>query len=262
MEEDRESRYRWLRLNTKLPKTFGSPTRVIATCVAKFLFSQVIAEALVGLILTATNSSTGGAASLLESAPAQFFYVLLAELGAVLFVFYVLKRRGLSLSKIGLGRRPQVKDVGKALLGFGIFFLLLIVSGLLVSLLFPQLNADQTQDVGFNDLKTSLDYTIAFVALVFLPPIGEEILVRGYLYSGLRTYWKILPAMVVTSLIFGAAHLQTGSGVELLWIAAIDTFVLSVVLVYLRENTGALYAGMLVHGLNNMIAFGVHFRGL
>jgi membrane protease YdiL (CAAX protease family) len=32
------------------------------------------------------------------------------------------------------------------------------------------------------------------------------------------------------------------------------------VLCFLRERTGALYAGMLVHMLNNLIAFGVHFK--
>jgi membrane protease YdiL (CAAX protease family) len=56
--------------------------------------------------------------------------------------------------------------------------------------------------------------------------------------------------------------LQTGQGASLLWAAGVDTFVLSLVLVYLREKTGALYAGMLVHSLNNLIAFGVHFHGL
>jgi membrane protease YdiL (CAAX protease family) len=40
-----------------------------------------------------------------------------------------------------------------------------------------------------------------------------------------------------------------------MWAAAFDTFILSVVLVYLREKTGALYAGMLVHMLNNLLAF-------
>jgi membrane protease YdiL (CAAX protease family) len=59
----------------------------------------------------------------------------------------------------------------------------------------------------------------------------------------------------MTSFIFGAAHLELGSGSPLVWGAAIDTFLLSVVLVYLREKTGALYAGMLVHMLNNLIAF-------
>jgi membrane protease YdiL (CAAX protease family) len=85
-------------------------------------------------------------------------------------------------------------------------------------------------------------------------------LVRGYLYSGLRKSWKFLPALLVTSLLFGLAHLQLGSGAAVLWAAGVDTFTLSLVLVYLRETTGALYAGMLVHSLNNLIAFGVHFH--
>jgi membrane protease YdiL (CAAX protease family) len=83
--------------------------------------------------------------------------------------------------------------------------------------------------------------------------------VRGYLYSGLRSKLKYLPALLITSLLFGAAHLsENDSG--LLWSGALDTFLLSVVLVYLRENTGALYAGMLVHMANNVIAFSVHFH--
>ncbi|MGH9351096.1 MAG: lysostaphin resistance A-like protein, partial [Terriglobia bacterium] len=91
-------------------------------------------------------------------------------------------------------------------------------------------------------------------------PLGEETLVRGYLYSGLRKYWRFWPALLFTSLLFGAAHLEFGAGGPLVWAAAIDTFLLSVVLCYLRERTGALYAGILVHMLNNLIAFGVHFK--
>jgi membrane protease YdiL (CAAX protease family) len=59
---------------------------------------------------------------------------------------------------------------------------------------------------------------------------------------------------------FGLAHLQLGSGTAVVWAAGIDTFLLSLVLVYLREKSGVLYAGMLVHALNNLIAFGVHFK--
>jgi len=60
---------------------------------------------------------------------------------------------------------------------------------------------------------------------------------------------------MVTSLVFGLAHLEFGSGGPLVWAAAIDTFLLSIILVYLRERTGALYAGILLHMLNNFIAF-------
>jgi membrane protease YdiL (CAAX protease family) len=75
-----------------------------------------------------------------------------------------------------------------------------------------------------------------------LPPLGEEILVRGYLFSGLRMVWRFLPAVIVTSLLFGAAHLEFGGGGPLVWAAAIDTFILSVVLCFLRERSGALDA--------------------
>jgi uncharacterized protein len=85
-------------------------------------------------------------------------------------------------------------------------------------------------------------------------------LVRGYLFSGLRMVWRFWPAVLVTSLFFGAAHLEFGSGGPLVWAAAIDTFILSAVLCFLRERTGALYAGIAVHMLNNLIAFGVHFK--
>jgi membrane protease YdiL (CAAX protease family) len=71
---------------------------------------------------------------------------------------------------------------------------------------------------------------------------------------------RFWPAVVVTSLFFGAAHLELGSGGPLVWAAAVDTFLLSVVLCFLRERSGALYAGMLVHMANNLVAFGVHFK--
>lgn len=246
------------KVDKKLPKDFGSPLRIVATTLAIFLFSQLLAAVIVELFIAVTHSGSSSS-TLVESPLGQFFYILLAELGAVWIVIKVVKKRGLSLARIGLGRRPQFNDVTKALIGFGIFFILLIAVGVVLSWIFPELN-DQKQDVGFNELKDSTDRTLAFIALVILPPIGEEVLVRGYLYSGLRKHWKILPAMLATSLLFGAAHLQTGSGVDLLWAAAANTFILSIVLVYLREKTGALYAGMLVHALNNFIAFGVHFN--
>ena len=82
---------------------------------------------------------------------------------------------------------------------------------------------------------------------------------RGYLYTGLRKRWSFVVAGLATSILFGAAHLLTGySG--LLWAAAVDTFVLSIFLVYLREKTGALYAGMGLHALNNVLAFLVYFH--
>jgi membrane protease YdiL (CAAX protease family) len=242
-----------------LPKNFGSPARVIGFTILIFTASQLLAAILVEIFAALIHGGTNPSSSALNSAPVQFFYILIAEGMAVWLVLRLLKNRGLSLKQIGLGRRPNANDLIKGLIGFAAFFGILILTNLLMSLLFPELN-NQKQDVGFNNLNTSLDKYLAFLALVLLPPIGEEILIRGYLYSGLRTFMRFVPAMLLTSLFFGLAHLQFGSGTAVVWAAGVDTFVLSVVLVYLREKTGALYAGMLIHALNNFIAFGVHFH--
>lgn len=243
----------------KLAGNFGGPWRVVITTLVIFVGSQILAAILVERVIAVVGSGTNPNGSLSQSAPAQFFYVLLAEAGAIWLVLQVLKRRGMGLARIGLGRQPRFTDIIRGLLGFAVFFGLLIVVNLLLALIFPDLDS-QSQDVGFNVLNSSLDQILALIALVIFPPLGEEILVRGYLYSGLRSRWRFLPAMLVTSVLFGFAHLQLGSGAAVLWAAGVDTFVLSLVLVYLRENTGALYAGMLVHALNNLIAFSVHFH--
>ena len=95
-----------------------------------------------------------------------------------------------------------------------------------------------------------------FISLVVLPPIVEEILVRGFLYTSLRKYLPRIWAVIIASALFAAAHLPEGnSGAGLLWVAAVDTFILSAVLIYLREKTDKLWASMMVHGMKNGIAF-------
>lgn len=243
---------------SKPPQDLGSPVRVIFMTIIIFLVSQVIVAPILvylGHSLLRPHKPFNIDNSIVE----QFFFILIAELFVAWAVIKIVKRRGLSLSIIGLGRRPVLKDVWRALLGFAGFYVLLIIAGTIINSLSPNLN-NQQQDLGFNNLTTGTDNILAFIALVILPPLGEETLVRGYLYSGLRKFWRFWPALLFTSLLFGAAHLEFGSGGPLVWAAAVDTFLLSVVLCYLREHTGALYAGMLVHLLNNVIAFGVHFK--
>lgn len=237
-------------------RNFGSPARVTLNSVVIFLFSQFVATAIIaaGILLT---SSAGVLDKFNNSAPTQFFFVALAEGLAVWLVLKLLKKQKLSLRAIGL-RRPHISDIWRGLVGFGIFYVLLIGATILLTFIFPGLN-DTPQDVGFNN-AAGIGELLAFLALVFLPPLGEEILVRGYLFSGLRSRLPFIKAALITSLLFSFAHLQLGDGAAPVWGAAAATFVLSLVLVYLREITGALYAGILVHMLNNLIAFFIKFH--
>ena len=247
--------------NSEPKKDFGSWWLVIGITLAIFFISQFAAALVLSAGLALFNSGASITDLLDQSAPVQFFYVLAAEgLVFILTVLAVTKWRHLRLSSIGLGRWPQWRDLSRALGGAAVFYGLLIVSSIIVSLLLPDLNTEQSQEIGFDALNSSLDSLLAFAALVILPPIGEEVLMRGYLFSGLRLRMPFIYAGLITSVLFGAAHLGTGPADTTLWIAGIDTFLLSLVLVYLRETTGALYAPMLVHAANNLVAFGVHFR--
>lgn len=230
---------------------------MILTSLAIFIFSQFLAAFIVEIILALVHSHNPP--GLDQTVAGQFGYIVLAESLAIYIVVRLVRKRGLNLSVIGLGRRPSGSDVLKAAIGFAVFYAILIAVGIIITNLSPDIN-NQKQDLGFKDLSTSTDHALAFIALVIVPPLGEETLIRGYLYSGLRRAWRFWPAVLVTSLLFGAAHLEFGSGNPLVWAAAIDTFLLSIVLCFLRERTGAIYAGILIHMLNNFIAFGNSFK--
>jgi membrane protease YdiL (CAAX protease family) len=239
-------------------KNLGSPFRVVSVTLIIFLAAQIlVAPLIVGIAHLIFSPHTP--LNLDKSIPAQFLFVFSAEAAVAWMSIAVVRRRGLGLKAIGLGRSPVWRDIWQALLGFGIFYVLLIITGVIVNIFAPNVNNEQ-QNIGFNDITTHAQNILAFISLVILPPLGEETLVRGYLFSGLRMVWQFWPAVFMTSLFFGAAHLEFGNGGPLVWAAAIDTFLLSIVLCFLRERSGALYAGMLVHMLNNLIAFGVHFK--
>ncbi len=239
---------------------FGAPWRVIFNAVIIFLAAQFIAGVVIALVSvdhghTALRSMFNG------SVKASFVYTGLAEGLAVVLVLWQLRRRFLTPKAIGL-IKPRWRDLKRGLLGFGAFYGLLIIVSVLLNFVAPGINPNQPQDLGFSSVNGPLDSLLAFLTLVIFPPLGEEVLVRGYLFSGLRSRLSFVKAGLITSALFGFAHLQLGGGAPPLWAAGIDTFILSLVLVYLRERTGALYAGMLVHMLNNLVAFGVHFHHL
>ena len=241
----------------KPSKNLGGPLRVTVSAILIFLVSQIIAVFIAELAISIFNPHRH--LSLDNSIPGQFAYILAAEGLAAYLAIKLVQRRGLSLAVIGLGRRPKLNDLTKAAIGFAAFWGVLIVLGIIISNVSPDLN-NEKQNLGFNDISTGGQNALAFIALVVIPPLGEETLIRGYLYSGLRQVWRFWPALLFTSLLFGVAHLEFGSGGPLVWAAALDTFFLSIVLCFLREKTGALYAGMLVHMLNNLFAFHFTFK--
>lgn len=195
--------------------------------------------------------------------------------------------KGIRPRHLGLVRLPANKIwyIPIAYVGY------MIMSGLLLwiaSIVVPSFDLNQTQDVGF-DNPTGIQLVLAFVGLVVIPPIAEELLFRGLLYNSLKKGWSwiaiavacviagvlaglflspvagiivcaLVPAAIVigkkntsvasalvVSMLFGLAHMQ--------WNVAIDTFMLSLALIWVYEKTNSLWASVALHALKNGIAY-------
>ncbi|MDB5176910.1 MAG: rane protein of unknown function [Candidatus Saccharibacteria bacterium] len=183
--------------------------------------------------------------AIFQTAIATMVYAL--TIAIVIGVPYVLKRRTTSLVLLGINRLPSWTDIGLAPLVFiGYTFAVTTVLALITAWV-PSFPADQIQDVGFKAFGTRSDNILAFMTLVVLAPLAEEILFRGYLYGKLKGHVPAIAAAIATSLLFGLAHGQ--------WNVGIDVFVLSLALCGLRSLTGSIWSGILVHMIKNGIAY-------
>ena len=240
--------------DTRRPFYKHDPVTSVLLILGVFLLSQLAAGILISLYPSLKNRTADQGSTWLEtSAIAQFIYILLAEVFAVWLVFNLLKRARVDKAKIGI-IRPHAMDIIYAFAGYAAYFAVYIVIIVVASRMSTLIDVDQPQQIGF-DGASGAQLWYVFLSLVVLPPIAEEIMFRGFLFSSLRQKYRFRIAAVLTSILFGIAHLQFGSGAPLLWVAAIDTFVLSVVLCYLREKTNSLWSSIMLHAIKNGVAF-------
>ena len=239
-----------------LPVVPWSPWLGLVFGFAVFYAAQVLAGLAVSIYPLFRHWTNAQAVDWLNgSVPGQFVFIFIAETLSIAAIYLFLKRRyRLDLSAIGL-KRPRWIDGIYGLSAVVPYFVLYALTVGVVSNLVHGLDVDQAQEIGFKAVNGGLQLTLTFISLVVLPPLAEEILVRGFLYSTLKKALPTLSAVLLTSALFAAAHLQEGGSAGLLWIGALDTFVLSLVLIYLREKTGSLWASITLHAIKNGVAF-------
>ena len=240
--------------------------------ISVWAFASVVASQLViGFLLKWIL----GAENLSQPVPLTIYYILADALAVALVVFVpanltikwkTKKPRKKKLVKdsekvfktpsrtgLGLSGWPTWTDIG--LSPVGLIVSIILAAGLVALFsLFPWFDAEQAQETGFMLYMNGFDRVMAFLALVVVAPIAEEIIFRGWLYGKLREKLSDLPewggialSMFITSAIFGLMHFQ--------WNVGVNVFCLSLVLCGLREITGTIYAGILTHMLRNGLAF-------
>lgn len=241
------------------PHVTWGPVAAIVMTIVSLLAAQILLGVLLGLVLVGLGWSNDRINDWFGGAMGQFWIGFAAGAATMLVLWLFLRSRKSGFSALGLARWPIPRDLVWTGLGFALYFgALLVVMGIAGSF---GVDTQQQQDVGFETVKTGSEAIwLAFISLVVVPPIVEELVVRGFLFGGLRTKLSFVWAAIMTSVLFGSLHLLGGmDGEGLLWNAAIDTFVLSMVLCYVRERTGALWACIAIHAIKNGIAFLIIF---
>lgn len=186
--------------------------------------------------------------------------VLNAAMSAVIYILtlliviglpWLIKQKKTTRKDIGIDRLMSWFDIIAAPVGFIVYLALTIALTALATHFLPWFDVNQVQDTGFDQLNQKYELLLAFVTLIVLAPIAEEVLFRGYLYGKLKKAIPTWVAILITSLLFGLAHMA--------WNVGVDTFALSIILCLLREVTGGIWASILLHMTKNGIAFYVLF---
>lgn len=245
MEQKRKSTKQTLK---KLPKRiWGNTALSVALMIIWVGASVIVSQLVVGYSLLWIL----GTEKFQQPVWTAIYSALSYILTFVLIIF--VPRRNSDRTSLGLKNSPTWTDIGLAPVGF-IVYLLIAAALVWVFSIFPWFNPEETQEIGFNLYATGVDRIIAFITLVVLAPIAEELIFRGWLYGKLREKLSekvsnnasMLISIFLVSLLFGIIHLQ--------WNVGVNVFALSIVLCGLREITGTIYAGILLHMIKNGVA--------
>lgn len=180
-----------------------------------------------------------------ETVLSAIVYVI--DLGITLGVPALLLFEKSDRNSLGLQGIFTWTDIGMGVIGFILSMIGALLVSALAAMVFPWIDLEQTQEIGYENLSGFKDMMMAFLALVVIAPVAEEIVFRGWLYGKLRRHTWAIPAILITSVAFGVAHGQ--------WNVGITVGVMSVFMCLIREMTGTVYGGMIVHMLKNGLAF-------
>ena len=175
------------------------------------------------------------------------FFWTAAVLQGVLTLFvvwrFVVRKYRLPWTALGL-RRPSGSYVNLlalvALLGSLGFTALYgaVVSALGLDFLLPEPVPEELADRRF--------FVITAIVIAGWVPFVEEVLFRGFVFSGLAARYGILAGGAISAAVFSVAHLSLGS--------LLPVFVTGILLAWLYHRTKSVWAPMSAHAGQNLIA--------
>ena len=130
----------------------------------------------------------------------------------------------------------------------------LALTVLIVSSFFPA-----SSESPLEKLLTTTASIIVFVIFgIAVAPLMEEIIFRGFLYTGLADVFSPGVAVPVTAVLFAALHVSQLRGN---WPAVLLILAVGYVLTLVRQRTGSLIPSVIMHTAYNTMIFGISALG-
>ena len=202
----------------------------------------ILATALVGASMAAFGEDS------VETLLAEAIAIAILDVVLVATVLIVVRRKGAGLAELGI-KTPQfgwAKMLGYIALAYFAAIGLVNLYGIAIDVFgLDQLEPGQQLDDDFYDHAAVVALT--GIAIVFMAPIAEEIFFRGFIFGGLRRYLNLPIAGLLSGGLFALAHGDLGL---ILPFAGVG-----LVLAYLYERSGTLWAPIGVHFVFNSVSF-------
>jgi len=165
---------------------------------------------------------------------------------AVAFVLAAAAGRGHILGDLGLRALPLRRLVGWVAAGAGAFYAFSLFWTAVIGVRPEQ---DIVESLGADRPGTAR--IVAAVLVVGVAPFAEELFFRGFVYRALRVRLPVAASTLIVAVIFGAIHFTGPASLGVV----VPLALLGAVFCLLYEVTGSLWPSIVLHALNNTVAF-------
>ncbi len=179
---------------------------------------------------------------------AEAIAIAILDAVLVLTVLVTIARKTAGLRELGF-RAPSrgwARMVGFVVIAYFAAIGLVNIYGIAINLFgLDQLEPAQQLPDDFYD--HDIVVILTGIAIIFIAPVAEEVFFRGFIFGGLRRYLNLPIAGLISGTLFAMAHGDPGLVVPFAGVG--------LVLAFLYERTGSLYASIGVHFVFNSVSF-------
>jgi len=243
--------------------TIKKPTHILALIILVVAFAVIILLPIYSFFNTPLSiestqiDETSGIFRLFVEIIALVLQILIVAIGLFLmvpFIWYKLVNK-ISFKEILFRIKLRKEGIDMAIFWGIISMIAMFVIMFIIGIVLTFYGANLEESSNITDLEQIFSLPSIFFIVAF-QPIGEEIFFRGFLLDKISSLAGRETAIVVTSILFGIAHLTYGNIYP-----AIMTGILGLILAYMVVKTKSLTTAIIAHIFFNVTSLTLYIIG-